>query len=34
MGNAYRTNRVKRNAYTTLVGKLEGKKPLGTPGRR
>jgi hypothetical protein len=24
----------KRNAYTILLEKQEGKKPLGTPGRR
>jgi hypothetical protein len=24
----------KRNAYRLLVGKPEGKRPLGTPGRR
>jgi hypothetical protein len=24
----------KRNAYRTLVGKPEGKRPLGTPRRR
>jgi hypothetical protein len=26
--------REKRNAYRTLVGKPEGKRPLGTPRRR
>jgi hypothetical protein len=24
----------KRNAYRILVGKPEGKRPLGSPGRR
>jgi hypothetical protein len=24
----------KRNVYTVLVGKPEGKRPLGKPGRR
>jgi hypothetical protein len=27
-------NGEKRNAYTLLVGKTEGKRPLGRPGRR
>jgi hypothetical protein len=31
MGRACSTNVVKRNAYRILVGKTEGKKPLGTP---
>jgi hypothetical protein len=26
--------RAKRNAYTVLVGKSEGKRPLGRPRRR
>jgi hypothetical protein len=26
--------REKRNAYSILVGKLEGKRPLGRPRRR
>jgi hypothetical protein len=30
----YSTNREKRNAYRILVGKPEGKRPLGTPRRR
>jgi hypothetical protein len=28
------THREKRNAYTILVGKREGKRPLGRPRRR
>jgi hypothetical protein len=31
MGRACRTNGAKRNAYRILVGKPEGKKPLGRP---
>jgi hypothetical protein len=31
---AYNTNREKRNAYRLLVGKPEGKKPIGRPRRR
>jgi hypothetical protein len=31
MGRAYSTNGVKRNAYRILVGKPEGKRPLGRP---
>jgi hypothetical protein len=34
MGRACRTNEEKRNAYRTLVGKPEGKRPLGRPKRR
>jgi hypothetical protein len=34
MGRACSTNGGKRNAYRILVGKLEGKKPLGRPRRR
>jgi hypothetical protein len=34
MGRACSTNGEKRNAYRILVGKSEGKKPLGTPRRR
>jgi hypothetical protein len=34
MGRAYSTNGEKRNAYRILVGKLEGKRPLGRPRRR
>jgi hypothetical protein len=34
MGRAYSTNRKKRNAYRILVGKPEGKRPLGRPRRR
>jgi hypothetical protein len=34
MGGARRTNGGKRNAYRILVGKPEGKKPLGRPRRR
>jgi hypothetical protein len=33
MGGARSTNGVKRNAYRLLVGKPEGKRPLGTPRR-
>jgi hypothetical protein len=29
---AYSTNGEKRNAYKILVGKSEGKRPLGRPG--
>jgi hypothetical protein len=29
MGRACSTNGVKRNAYTVLVGKPEGNRPLG-----
>jgi hypothetical protein len=31
MGGAYNTNGKKRNAYRLLVGKPEGRKPLGRP---
>jgi hypothetical protein len=34
MGWAYSTNGPKRNAYRILVGKSEGKRPLGRPRRR
>jgi hypothetical protein len=34
MGRACRTNREKRNAYRILVGKPEGKRPLGRPRLR
>jgi hypothetical protein len=34
MGRACSTNGEKRNAYTILVGKPEGKIPLGRPRRR
>jgi hypothetical protein len=34
MGGPCRTNREKRNAYRLLVGKPEGKRPLGRPRRR
>jgi hypothetical protein len=34
MGRACSTNGEKRNAYRILVGKLEGKRPLGRPRRR
>jgi hypothetical protein len=34
MGRAYSTNGEKRNAYRILVGKPEGKRPLGRPRRR
>jgi hypothetical protein len=34
MGKACSTNGVKRNAYRILVGKSEGKRPLGRPRRR
>jgi hypothetical protein len=33
MGGAFRTNGVKMNAYRLLVGKPEGKRPLGKPKR-
>jgi hypothetical protein len=34
MGRACNTNGGKRNAYRILVGKPEGKSPLGRPRRR
>jgi hypothetical protein len=34
MGRACSTNGVKRNAHRVLVGKPEGKRPLGRPRRR
>jgi hypothetical protein len=34
MGGACSTNREKRNAYRLLVGKPEGRKPLGRARRR
>jgi hypothetical protein len=34
MGRACSTNREKRNAHKILVGKSEGKRPLGRPRRR
>jgi hypothetical protein len=34
MGGPCSTNGEKRNAYRLLVGKLEGKGPLGRPRRR
>jgi hypothetical protein len=34
MGRACSTKGEKRNAYRILVGKLEGKRPLGRPRRR
>jgi hypothetical protein len=33
MGRACSTNGEKRNAYRILLGKLEGKRPLGMPRR-
>jgi hypothetical protein len=33
-GRAYSTNGEKRNTYRILVGKKEGKRPLGRPRRR
>jgi hypothetical protein len=33
MGSARSTNGEKRNAYRILVGKPEGKRPLGRPRR-
>jgi hypothetical protein len=34
MGSACSTHGERRNAYRTLVGKPEGKRPLGRPRRR
>jgi hypothetical protein len=34
MGKAFTTNGEKRNAYRILVGKPEGKRPLGRPEGR
>jgi hypothetical protein len=34
MGRSYSTNGEKRNAYSILMGKPEGKSPLGIPRRR
>jgi hypothetical protein len=34
MGRACSTNEDQRNAYKILVGKPEGKRPLGRPRRR
>jgi hypothetical protein len=34
MGGPYSTNGEKRNAYRLLVGKPEGKRPLGRPRPR
>jgi hypothetical protein len=34
MGSACSTNGENRNAYRILVGKPEGKRPLGRPRRR
>jgi hypothetical protein len=34
MGRECRMNGEKRNAYRVLVGKPEGKRPLGRPRRR
>jgi hypothetical protein len=34
MGEACSTNGEKRNAYRILVGKPEGKRPLGRPRHR
>jgi hypothetical protein len=34
MGRACSTNGEKNNVYRILVGKLEGKRPLGGPRRR
>jgi hypothetical protein len=34
VGRTCGTNGEKRNVYRLLVGKPEGKRPLGRPGRR
>jgi hypothetical protein len=34
IGRACSTNGEKRNAYSVLVGRPEGKRPLGRPRRR
>jgi hypothetical protein len=34
VGSAFSTNGGKRDAYRILVGKPEGKRPLGRPRRR
>jgi hypothetical protein len=34
MGKACSTNEEDMNEYRILIGKLEGKRPLGTPRRR
>jgi hypothetical protein len=34
VGTACSTNGAKKNAYRILVGKIEGKRPLGRPRRR
>jgi hypothetical protein len=34
MGRTCSTNGEKRNTYRILVGKVEGKRPLGRPRRR
>jgi hypothetical protein len=34
MGRACSTNEEKKNAYRILVGKPEGRRPLGRPRRR
>jgi hypothetical protein len=34
MGGSFSTNWEERNAYRLLVGKPEGKRPLGRPRRR
>jgi hypothetical protein len=34
MDEAFSTNGAKRNAYKIIVGKPEGKGPLGKPRRR